>query len=155
MTGAMMKTSDADQQFLNELAQGSVYDEDTAELAVQKARSKSVQRYALKLMDDHNKLNKRLLIQANKRGLTLPLALSDDDKTKLQGMMGKSGSDFDMAYLQEAVRINADDVRKGNQALNASSDNEFRALVRDYVNTEQNHLTRRARFCLGFNGPTA
>ena len=30
--------------------------------------------------------------------------------------------DFDMAYIKEAMEINADDVRKGNEAINASSD---------------------------------
>ena len=141
MDKSMMATSDADQQFLMDTAQGSVYDEATAELAVQKAQSKSVQRYALRLMDDHNRLNKELLIQANKRDLTLPLTISDADKTKLQTLMDKQmGSDFDIAYLQEAVNINADDVRKGNAALTASSDTQFRSLMRDYISTEQKHL---------------
>ena len=54
-------------QFLIETAQGSVYDRATAELAVQKAQSKSVQRYALRLLDDHNRLNKMLLMQMNNR----------------------------------------------------------------------------------------
>ena len=141
MDKSMMATSDADKKFMVETAQGSVYDQATAELAVQKAQSKSVQRYALRLMDDHNRLNKELLIQANKRGLSLPLTLSDDDNTKLQNLMDKQmGSEFDMAYLQEAVQINADDVRKGNAAINASSDTQFRSLMHDYVTTEQKHL---------------
>ncbi len=136
-----MTTSDADKQFMTELAQGSVYDQDTAQLAVQKAHSKSVQRYALKLMDDHNRLNKQLFIQANKRGVTLPITISDDDKTKLQNYMDMpAGSDFDTAYLQEAIRINADDVKKGQSAITASSDREFRSLINDYVGTEQKHL---------------
>ena len=136
----MMTTTDADKQFMTELAQGSVYDQATAELAVQKAQSKSVQRYALKLMDDHNRLNKELLIQANKRGVTLPLTIADEDKTKLQNYMDMSGMDFDIAYLQEAVKINADDVKKGNSAVTASTDKEFRSLINDYVSTEQKHL---------------
>ena len=100
-------------------------------------------------MDDHNKLNKQMLIQANKRGLTLPLIISDDDKSKLMDLTNKSGSDFDMAYLQEAVRINADDVKKGNAAINASSDREFHALIRDFVNTEQKHLNEASAILTG------
>ena len=143
-TGMMdksMKTSDADKQFMMETAQGSVYDQATAELAVQKAQSKNVQKYALRLMDDHNRLNKMLLMQANKRGLVLPLTMSDDDKEKLQKLMdANAGDDFDRAYLQEAVNINADDVRKGNDAIKASTDKEFTSLMETYVKTEQNHL---------------
>ena len=144
MTGMRDKsltTSDADRQYLMESAQGSVYDQATAELAVQKAGSKSVQRYATRLMDDHNRLNKMLFMQANKRGLVLPLTMSSDDQTKLQTLMANNaGNDFDMAYLKEATRINAEDVRKGNAAMINSTDAQFRSLMRDYVATEQKHL---------------
>lgn len=153
MTGMMdksMMTSDADKQYLMDSAQGSVYDQATAELAVQKAQSKSVQRYALRLMDDHNRLNKMLLIQANKRGLVLPLTMSSDDQTKLQTLMAnKAGSDFDMAYLKEAIQINADDVRKGNAAVIASKDQQFRSLMNDYVSTEQKHLDMASAILAG------
>ncbi len=141
MMGKSMMTSDADKQFLMEIAQGSVYDQATAELAVQKAQSKSVQRYALRLMDDHNRLNKMLLIQANTRGVVLPLTMSSEDQDKLQSLMANSaGNDFDMAYLKEAIQINANDVRKANEAINASSDQQFRSLMRDFAQTEQKHL---------------
>ena len=144
MTGMMdasLTTSDADRQYLMESAQGSVYDQATAELAVQKAQSKTVQRYATRLMDDHNRLNKKLLMQANKRGMILPLTMSSDDQSNLQILMNaRAGQDFDVAYLQEAIRINADDVRKANDAMNASSDKDFRSLMKDYAATEQNHL---------------
>lgn len=153
MTGMMdksMMTSDTDKQFLMDTAKGSVYDRATAELAVQKAGSKSVQRYALRLMDDHNRLNKMLLIQANKRGLVLPLTMSSDDQTKLQNLMANNaGSDFDRAYLKEAVEINAEDVRKGNEAINASKDQQFRGLMRDFVATEQKHLDMASAIMAG------
>ena len=143
-TGMMqrtMTTSDADRQFLLETAQGSVYDRATAELAVQKAQSKAVQRYALRLLDDHNRLNKMLLMQMNTRGIVAPLTLSDDDKPRLQNLMDvQAGTDFDTAYLREAMQINANDARKGNEAINNSSDDSFRRLMRSYVKTEQNHL---------------
>ena len=153
MTGMMeksMTTSDADKQFLMETGQGSVYDQATAELAVQKAQSKSVQRYALRLMDDHNRLNKMLLMQANKRGVVLPLTMTSDDQTKLQNLMdANAGDDFDVAYLKEAVQINADDVRKGNAAITASTDKEFRSLMSQYVKTEQSHLDSASEILSG------
>ena len=153
MTGMMdksMMTSDADQQYMTETAQGSVYDQATSELAVQKAQSKSVQRYALRLMDDHNRLNKMLLIQANKRGVVLPLTMKDEDQTKLQNLMANNaGNDFDVAYLKEAIQINAEDVRKGNDAINASKDGQFRSLMRDYVSTEQKHLDMASAILAG------
>ena len=156
MMSPSMKTSDADKQYMIETAQGSVYDQATSELAVQKAQSKSVQNYALRLMDDHNRLNKMLLMQANKRGIVLPLTMSSDDQTELQTLMdNNAGSDFDMAYLQEAVKINAEDVRKGNDAIAASSDKEFRSLMSDYVRTEQKHLDMASAILAGLQRQSA
>ena len=141
MRDASLTTNESDWQFLVETAQDSAYDRATAELAVQKAQNKSVQRYALRLMDDHNRLNKSLLMQANKRGLILSPTLTSDDQSKLQMLMNTSaGQDFDTAYLQEAMKINAENVREGNAAIAASSDREFRGLMNDYIKTEQNHL---------------
>ncbi len=76
-----------DSKYLVANAQGSVYDFSTAELAVEKARSKAVQNYALRLLDDHARLNKMMLKLANQRGLLLPVTLADEDKTKLDSLM--------------------------------------------------------------------
>ena len=134
------KTAASDRKYLTENAEGSVYDFATAEVAVQKAASRSVQNYALQLLDDHARLNKMMMVLANKRGLTLPVTLAAKDKSGLMRLMKSSGAAFDRAYLKEAIRINADDVKQAQKELGATKDAEVKSVVADFLKTEQKHL---------------
>ena len=132
--------SDTDKSYLMEDAAGSVYDFQTAELAVECARDNTVQNYALRLLDDHAKLNKELLMLARRKDIMLPVTLGDDDKTKIMGLEQQHGADFDRAYIAEAIRINSDDVEKANKELNATTDSDIRKTVGTFLKTEQKHL---------------
>lgn len=132
--------SDTDKAYLMEDATGSVYDFQTAELAVECARDNSVVSYATRLLDDHAKLNKELLLLARRKDIQLPVTLSDDDKTKLMALEQQHGADFDRAYIAEAIRINSDDVEKANKELNTTTDPDIRKTVGMFLKTEQKHL---------------
>ena len=132
--------TDADKSYLMEDASGSVYDFQMAELAVESARDNATQSYALRLLDDHAKLNKDLLLLARRKDIIVPVTLADDDKTKLMTLEGQHGADFDRAYIAEAIRINSDDVEKANKELNATTDPDIRKTVGMFLKTEQKHL---------------
>ena len=140
----MMKTmniSAADRTYLRADAHGSVYDQATAKLAVQKAKSPAVHSYAVMLTQDHNRLNTQMLSFARSRKLSLPVTMLTADKIKLEKLQGKSGADFDKAYLQEAVKINSDDVTKGTKEIKATKDSGVKSLVSGFVATERKHLS--------------
>ena len=132
--------ADTDKTYLIKDAQGSVYDFETAELAVEMARSPRVQKYALMLLDDHARLNKELLLLANRKSIQVPVTLGPDDQPKLTALEQKSGTEFDSAYIEEAIRINTEDVQDANKELNATTDPDVRKVVGNYLKTEQKHL---------------
>lgn len=132
--------ADSDKSYLMEDAAGSVYDFQTAELAVEAAHDSAVQSYALRLLDDHAKMNKELLLLARRKDIIVPVTLADDDKTKLMTLEQQHGADFDRAYIAEAIRINSDDVEKANKELNATTDPDIRKTVGLFLKTEQKHL---------------
>lgn len=133
-------TASVDRKYLMENAQGSVYDFATAEVAVQKAYLQAVQNYALQLLDDHARLNKMMLVLANKREMILPVTLAAKDKSGLMRLMKPSGSAFDRAYLKEAIRINTDDVKSAKKELGATKDAGIKTVVGEFLRTEQKHL---------------
>ncbi len=142
-SSTMMKTptiSSSDREYLRKDAQGSVYDQSTAQLALQKAKSPTVHAYAVMLTSDHQRLNTELFSFARSRKLTLPVTMMASDKTKLNSLKAKSGSAFDKAYLQEAVKINSDDVQKGTKEIASTKDASVKALVGGFVATERKHL---------------
>lgn len=142
----MMATpiASVDREYLTKDAQGSVYDQSTAELAAQKAQSNALHRYAIQLIGDHARLNQELLTLARQKGITIPVTLADEDKSKLEQFSAMNGSAFDRAIIAEFVRTNADDVRDGRKELSATRDPQVRRAVTDFVRTEEKHL-REAR----------
>ena len=132
--------SAADAKYLSENAQGSIYDYSTAEAAANHAKSDEVRDYAVQLLDDHNRLNKDMLMLARERGLSLPLILQKSDEKKLKSLLKKQGAEFDKAYLMEAIKINADDVEKSQKELSLTSDEDVKKVVTNFLQTEQKHL---------------
>ena len=145
-SSSMMKTSAADQKYLKEDAQGSIYDQATAKLAVQKAKSPAVHAYAVMLTKDHARINSQMLAFARSRKMVVPVAMMSSDKTKLGALKSKSGAAFDKAYLQEAVKINSDDVKKGTKELASTKDAGVKKLVGGFVATEKKTSVQRAEF---------
>ena len=137
---AVKPISRVDSEYLTKDAQGSVYDQATAELAAQKATSYDLHAYGIQLIGDHARLNQAWLTLARQKGLTLPVTLADADKSKLDGFTAMSGSAFDRAIIAEFVRTNGEDVRDGRKELSATRDPQVRRAVADFVATESKHL---------------
>ncbi len=137
-----MSTAATDRQFLQKSAQGSVADEATAELGIQKAQDNTVQHYAIRVVEDHARLNMQLLLLAHTRNLTLPVTMEGKDQDTLQGLMGENGAAFDRAFLQQEVKVNAMDVQDAQKELGATADPQVRDFVQEFLNTEQVHLAQ-------------
>jgi putative membrane protein len=143
MTAPMMgaPVTSTDRQFLIQDAQGSVSDYANGAAALNLGQSPAVRQFGIWLLQDHNRLNIGLLMLAQRKGVTLPLTISDADKTKLNALTAKTGADFDRAFLQGAIQTNQQDIRDAKKELAATTDPEVRLLVTDYLTTEVAHLT--------------
>ncbi len=143
MATPMMSTpvTAADRQFLIQDAQGSVSDYANGAAALNQGQSPAVRQLGIWLLQDHNRLNIGLLMLAQRKGITLPLTISDADKTKLNALTAKTGTDFDRAFLQDAIQTNQQDISDAKKELAATTDPEIRLLVTDYLSTEYGHLT--------------
>lgn len=141
--------SQSDKKFLTDDAQGSIYDFTLAELAAGRASSSALHSYGLQLIADHARLNQRLLSLGRAKGVALPVLISDEDKSKIQTMQGRSGRDLDRALVAEFVKINAQDVIDGRKELATTRDAATRSAVSEFVRTEQKHLNEARRLQRG------
>lgn len=147
--------SESDKKFLTDDAQGSVYDFSLAQLAANRATSPELHRYGLQLISDHARLNQRLLTLGRTKGIALPITLSDEDKTKLDGLMTKTGSALDRALIAQFVEVNAQDVEDGQKELATTKDAATRRAVTEFVRTEKKHLreAQKMQNSFGVVGP--
>jgi len=148
-TGRMGKpVSSTDRQYLIQDAQGSIADYANGAAGVQSG-SAAIRQYGVRLLEDHDRLNIELLQMAGRRGLTLPLTISESDKTKLNALTARKGMDFDREFLREAVQTNTQDVADAQKELAATSDPEVRLIVSDFLSTEQAHLAEAKQIQAG------
>ena len=132
--------SDTDMHYLTKDAEGSAYEFQLAELGVEKASSRAAQQYALRLLDDHAKFNSQLMQLAHKKGITLPLEVNAQDRTKLKRLMPLNGVAFDNAFAKEMLRINNDDISDSKQEANMTKDSDIQAFVNQFASIDQEHL---------------
>ena len=138
---ASSSLSTTDQAYFRKDAQGSVYDLTLAQLGVLRGATPSVRRYASMVVTDHARLNVMMLDLANRERLTdLPLTLAPEDNTRLQRLMGLTGAEFDRAFAEEEVRINAEDVSDAQKELGVTKSAAVRRVVQQFHRTEQKHL---------------
>ena len=149
-----MPVTPTDRQFLIQDAQGSVSDYANGAAALNQGQSPAVRQFGIWLLQDHNRLNIGLLMLAQRKGVVLPLTISDADKTKLNTLTAKTGADFDRAFLQGAIQTNQQDISDAKKELAATTDPEVRLLVTDYLTTEYGHLTAAQTIMAGMGKTT-
>ncbi len=130
-----------DQAYFKKNAQGSVYDLTLAQLGVLRGQTARTRDYARMVTTDHARLNIMMLQLANReRMYDLPLTLDAEDNSRLQRLMGLSGAEFDKAFADEEVRINAEDVEDSQKELSATKSAPVRRVVQTFHATESKHL---------------
>jgi putative membrane protein len=100
-----------DQLYLRSEARGSAYELAIARLAQARATRPEVKAYADTLVNDHEAADAALRALAQKKGVNLPPDLSTDGKAGLARLGHRTGRQFDRAFIAEAQRVNAEDIR--------------------------------------------
>lgn len=136
----MSPVTATDRQYIIKDAQGSISDYANGAAAVNMAQSPAVRQLGVWIMEDHNRLNMELLALAQTKGITVPLTISDEDKTSLTTLTGKSASDFDRAWLNQAIKTNKEDIKDAEQEMKATTDPDVKRVVTNFLTTEYAHL---------------
>jgi len=152
MVGAMLTLATAqamaaapfDQLFLRSEAQGSAYELHIAQLAAARASRAEVRAYAATLVNDHEAYNGALRDLAQAKGVALTSTLADKAKHQATRLGSLRGSAFDAAFLREAQRINAEDIRSFRQEASRTADPEIRDFVTRFLEVDEKHASAAA-----------
>ncbi|MBB4641577.1 DUF4142 domain-containing protein [Rhizorhapis suberifaciens] len=86
-------------------AAGDLFEIQSSQLALKKARSAEVRQFAQMLIDDHNKASQALKTAAEKAKVAVPVPQLDaGKKTQIQALTHASAQAFDDLYLAQQVR---------------------------------------------------
>ena len=129
-----------DSAFAMKAAQANMAEVELGKLALEKAKSDDIKKFAQMMVDDHSKALDELKSTATTKKITLPTAIDAEHK-KLSDRLSKlSGAAFDREYMQAMVdghRKVAADVRKESQS---GADPDLKAWAAKALPTVETHL---------------
>lgn len=128
-----------DHQFLVKDAQGGAYEIAIAALAQQRTSREDVRVYASRVIADHAAYNQALQELARAKGVELPTDMTVDDRVRLNSINSQTGSTADRSFIEEAVRINAEDKQDAADEAAKTPDPDIRAFLRKFESVDAQH----------------
>lgn len=136
-----MMLSSTDRKFMMDAAAGGMAEVEMGRLALEKASSDDVKKYAQQMIDDHTKANEELMQVASTKGVTLPSGPDAKHMALMQKMRGMSGAEFDRMYIKESgVNDHAKMEKLFQKESTGGKDADARAFAAKTLPTVQMHL---------------
>lgn len=89
----------AELDFVTRASNTNLFAIEESRLAVDRAHDPQVKAFARRLIEDHGKAEAELQAQAKGSGAAVPTKLDHEHEARLTALRGKSGADFDKAYI--------------------------------------------------------
>lgn len=116
----------------------------SAKDAESKASSPQVKRFAAKLVQDHQKNEQQAQALAKRLGVDLAAgagATSESQSAAMGELAGKTGAEFDRAYVDRAIQDHQQNIDKiEQQMLPAAKDPQVKAFLQKTDKEMKNHL---------------
>lgn len=136
-----MMLGSMDRKFMMEAAAGGMAEVEMGRLALEKASSEDVKKYAQQMIDDHTKANEELMQVASTKGVTLPSGPDVKHMALMEKMRGMSGAEFDRMYIKESgVNDHAKMEKLFQKESTGGKDADTRAFAARTLPTVQMHL---------------
>jgi putative membrane protein len=129
-----------------EIADGGLYEVQLATMALTKAKSPEVKKFAQMMVDDHTKANNELKAWAGKNNVTLPDVMSEEKQKKYYDLeRDEDASKFDEKYMDEMVEDHKKDINKFEDIAEDAENAELKSWASDKVTTLKHHLSEAER----------
>lgn len=129
-----------DREFIEEAAQGSLFEVKASQLALQKAQLEDVKRFAQRMVDDHTAMTGRLQKVTQPRGVNLPQQLDKKHQEKIDSLSKKTGADFDKSYVDDIVDGHKKDIDNFEKAAKDAKDPAVKEFASTTMPSLREHL---------------
>lgn len=127
-------------EFLVKAMRDGMWQIQTSHLALQKASDPDVKIFALRMIEDHDKIDRDIVDLAKTSGLRLPREISAEQQIKYDDMSKLSGRGFDKRYMQYNVDDHEEYVKDFGAQADRGSDAGVRALAARNLPVLKEHL---------------
>jgi putative membrane protein len=137
------KLARADRKFMQDAAEGGMFEVQAAQLASTKATDPNVKSFASKLVDEHTAANNELVQLANSKKVELPAAPPRGKRKDVEKLGKLSGNDFDQRFVREVgIKDHEKDIKKFEKASEKVKDPELKAWIDKTLPHLREHLAQ-------------
>jgi len=122
------------------VAQGGMLEVELGKLAQAQASSDAVKQFGSRMVTDHSKANDQLKELAAQKGVTLPAAMSNQQKHDVSKLASLSGAAFDSAYVSMMVQDHKKDVAEFQKESKSGKDSDVKGWAATTLPTLEGHL---------------
>ncbi|HEX2451973.1 MAG TPA: DUF4142 domain-containing protein [Gemmatimonadales bacterium] len=140
---------------LSQLATANQTEIQQAQTATKKADAPTVKQYAAQLIKDHKENQKQLRQLATTLGATVgdSAAKTESESASMGELAGKSGKEFDQAFLDAQIQAHEQNIDKiRNQLLPATDGPELRDYLQKTASEMEGHLAAAKQLKQDLNG---
>jgi len=130
----------ADAEFTVKAASGSMAEVELGKMAQQKGMSKQVKNFGAMMITDHSKINDLIRALAVTKNISIPKAPGADEQKVISKLSGKSGKDFDKAYIDGMIYDHKADIRLFETAAKKCRDPDVKSFAAKTLPILQEHL---------------
>jgi putative membrane protein len=148
------RLSSADRKFINQAAEGGMAEVQLGQLALKRGSSDAVKQYAQQMIDEHTRVNEKLMAIATQKGVTPPKAIAPKHE-KVRAKLSKlSGKSFDQAYMKEAgIKAHTEQAALFQRQAQQGQDPDLKAFAAQTLPAVQQHL-QEAQAMTGSTSPS-
>ena len=128
-----------DQVFAAAATTGGLSEVAMARLALQRASSDEVKLFAQRMINDHARANNELINLATSKAVPLPMSLEVSDRAAEAILSGKSGDDFDKAYIHQQLAAHMGAVALFEAESMRGQDPQLKAWAAKMLPTLKDH----------------
>ncbi len=97
----------AEVDFVTRASNANLFATAESRLALDRTRAPQVKAFARRMVDDHQSAEAALQTAAEGSGAAVPMTLDQDHQARLTALRGKSGVDFDKAYVADQLETHS------------------------------------------------
>src|SRR4051812_15022206 len=132
--------SAADAKGIREMAEANMAEVEAGKVAVQKAKSEEVKKFAQHMVDEHGKMLQEVQSMAQSKGVDLPKEPKTKHKAAMKKLEGADGDKFDQAYMDQMVKDHRQTAKDVGKIAKSSKDPELKAAAQKALPDIQEHL---------------
>lgn len=136
----MAKGPDADKAFLKKAMEANVAEMQMAQLALDKSTDDQIRHFALKMQDDHGKMQDELKQAAEQLNVPVPAEPSKGAAKSIEKMKALSGDAFDQAYIKEMIKAHKEDSKAFKDEARDTTSPQLKEMMTRNDQTIESHL---------------